>query len=94
MKGCMRVLFMVFILAFVSACTKPVAKCTDPTDNPSHHYLMGMQALEEKKLMLRRVSLKGLIFAMKSSLLPMTALLLFQLIRPNSRVTQHLKSRD
>ncbi|MDP3259930.1 MAG: S-layer homology domain-containing protein [Thermodesulfovibrionales bacterium] len=50
MKGCMRVLFMVFILAFVSACTKPVAKCTDPTDNPSHHYLMGMQALEEKKI--------------------------------------------
>ena len=39
----------VFVLAFVSACTKPVAKCTDPTDNPSHHYLMGMQALEEKK---------------------------------------------
>ncbi|MDI6744329.1 MAG: S-layer homology domain-containing protein [Thermodesulfovibrionales bacterium] len=50
MKGCMRVLFVVFILAFISACTKPVAKCTDPTDNPSHHYLMGMQALEEKKV--------------------------------------------
>ena len=50
MKGCMRVLFMVFILAFVSSCGKQVAKCTDPTDNPSHHYLMGMQALEEKKI--------------------------------------------
>lgn len=50
MKGCMRVLFMVFILAFVSSCGQQVAKCTDPTDNPSHHYLMGMQALEEKKV--------------------------------------------
>jgi tetratricopeptide (TPR) repeat protein len=50
MKGFMRVLFMVFVFAFISACTKPVAKCTDPTDNPSHHYLMGMQALEEKKI--------------------------------------------
>lgn len=50
MKGCMRVLFMVFILAFVSSCEKQVAKCTEPTDNPSHHYLMGMQALEEKKI--------------------------------------------
>lgn len=50
MKGCMRVLFMVFILAFIFACTKPVAKCTDPADNPSQHYLMGMQALEEKKI--------------------------------------------
>ncbi|HBR21525.1 MAG TPA: S-layer protein [Nitrospiraceae bacterium] len=46
----MRVLFMVFILAFVSSCGQQVAKCTDPTDNPSHHYLMGMQALEEKKV--------------------------------------------
>jgi len=51
MKSCMRVLFIVFIFAFVSACaTKPVAKCTEPTDNPFHHYLMGMQALEEKKI--------------------------------------------
>ena len=50
MKGWMRFLLVFFVLAFVSACTKPVAKCTDPTDNPSHHYLMGMQALEEKKI--------------------------------------------
>lgn len=50
MKGCMRVLFMVFILAFVSSCGQQVAKCTDPADNPSQHYLMGMQALEEKKI--------------------------------------------
>lgn len=50
MKGCMRALFMVFILAFVSSCGQQVAKCTDPADNPSHHYLMGMQALEEKKI--------------------------------------------
>ena len=49
MKVCMRVLFMVFVLAFVSSCEKQVAKCTEPTDNPAHHYLMGMQALEEKK---------------------------------------------
>ena len=50
MKVCMRVLFMVFVLAFVSSCEKQVAKCTEPTDNPAHHYLMGMQALEEKKI--------------------------------------------
>ena len=84
---------MFFVLAFVSACTKPVAKCTDPTDNPSHHYLMGMQALEEKKLTLRRVNLRGLFCDAKFAP-PMTALPLFRLIRPNNRVTQHLKSRD
>jgi len=52
MKSWMRFIFVFFILAFVSACTKPVARCTDPTDNPSHHYLMGMEALEKGNIAL------------------------------------------
>jgi len=50
MRNLMRFLLALSVLAFVSACTKPVAKCTDPTDNPSHHYLMGMNALEQKNV--------------------------------------------
>jgi len=38
-------------LAFTSGCAKQeMAKCTSPEDNPQHHYLMGMQALEQKKI--------------------------------------------
>ncbi len=35
---------------FLSACSSHVAKCTSPEDNPQHHYLMGMEALERKNL--------------------------------------------
>jgi tetratricopeptide (TPR) repeat protein len=35
---------------FLSACSSHVAKCTSPEDNPQHHYLMGMEALEKKNL--------------------------------------------
>jgi len=34
----------------LSACSSHVAKCTSPEDNPQHHYLMGMEALEKKNL--------------------------------------------
>jgi len=33
---------------FAAGCaTKQVARCTSPEDNPQHHYLMGMEALEK-----------------------------------------------
>ncbi len=34
----------------LTACSSHVAKCTSPEDNPQHHYLMGMEALEKKNL--------------------------------------------
>jgi len=34
----------------LSACSSHVAKCTSPEDNPQHHYLMGMEALEKRNL--------------------------------------------
>lgn len=34
----------------ISACSSHVAKCTTPEDNPQHHYLMGMEALEKGSL--------------------------------------------
>ncbi|MDP2279782.1 MAG: S-layer homology domain-containing protein [Nitrospirota bacterium] len=62
MKGWMKFLLVFFALAFVSACTKQVAKCTDPTDNPSYHYLMGMQALEAKRVEVAQSKLKQALF--------------------------------
>src|SRR5271157_1301727 len=44
-------LMCLFIIALASGCaTKQVAKCTSPEDNPQHHYLMGMEALEKGDL--------------------------------------------
>ncbi|GER92374.1 S-layer protein [hot springs metagenome] len=41
----------IFILFFLSNCApKEVVKCTSPEDNPQHHYLMGMKALEDGKI--------------------------------------------
>lgn len=41
----------IFVLFFLSNCApKEVAKCTSPEDNPQHHYLTGMQALEQGKI--------------------------------------------
>lgn len=47
-----RLLFPLLTLSlfFLSACSSHVAKCTSPEDNPQHHYLMGMEALEKKNL--------------------------------------------
>lgn len=51
MKNCIRFLFVAFIFMFVSACgMQQAAKCTSPEDNPQHHYLMGMEALEKGNL--------------------------------------------
>ncbi|MDI6890621.1 MAG: S-layer homology domain-containing protein [Thermodesulfovibrionales bacterium] len=49
----MSVLLLAGILAvvFASGCAKKeIARCTTPEDNPQHHYLMGMKALEDGKL--------------------------------------------
>lgn len=46
-----RFLAGVLLAAFVFGCApQETAKCTSPEDNPQHHYLMGMKALEEGKI--------------------------------------------
>jgi tetratricopeptide (TPR) repeat protein len=41
----------IFVLLFLSNCApKEIAKCTSPEDNPQHHYLMGMKALEDGRI--------------------------------------------
>lgn len=37
-------------MIFAAGCGKQVARCTSPEDNPQHHYLRGMEALEAGKL--------------------------------------------
>ncbi len=37
------------LLIVFYGCGKPVAKCTDPEDNPQHHYAKGMDLLEQGK---------------------------------------------
>jgi tetratricopeptide (TPR) repeat protein len=49
-KGLLFLLFCLSALLVVSGCSKPVAKCTSPEDNPLHHYLRGMEALENGKI--------------------------------------------
>lgn len=38
----------------LAGCTTKVVKCTGDTDNPQHHYLMGMKALEDGNLTVAR----------------------------------------
>ncbi|MBI5214089.1 MAG: S-layer homology domain-containing protein, partial [Nitrospirae bacterium] len=48
---CVLSVLTVFALFFFSGCApQEAAKCTSPEDNPQHHYLMGMKALEEGKI--------------------------------------------
>lgn len=50
-KKCISVLLSLLSLVFIFGCTKQeVAKCTSPEDNPPHHYLTGMNALEQGKV--------------------------------------------
>lgn len=45
------VLFVLLVLtAVVAGCAAPVQLCTTPEDNPRHHYLRGMEALESLKV--------------------------------------------
>lgn len=40
-----------FIIPFISGCDKPqVARCTLPEDNSQHHYVRGMEAIEQGRL--------------------------------------------
>lgn len=50
MKNFSKFLYLVLALVFALACSKPVAKCTSPEDNPRHHYLTAMDNLEKGKL--------------------------------------------
>jgi len=44
-------LFMLAVLLVAAAgCSQKAARCTAPEDNPAHHYLRGMEALEAGKL--------------------------------------------
>lgn len=47
----MGMLLFCMLFVFSSSCEKPKAeKCTTPEDNPQHHYLRGMDALEQGRL--------------------------------------------
>lgn len=41
---------MLLVVLLASGCAKQVARCTAPEDNPVHHYLRGMEALESGKI--------------------------------------------
>src|SRR3990172_8325673 len=45
------IVLLILAMALAYGCApKQVAKCTAPEDNPPHHYLRGMEALEAGKL--------------------------------------------
>lgn len=41
---------LLLLVAVLAGCTRPVARCTSPEDNPQHHYLMGMEALDKGRI--------------------------------------------
>ncbi len=43
-------LLMFILLAVTAGCAKQVTRCSSPEDNPAHHYLRGMEAIEAGKL--------------------------------------------
>jgi len=43
-------LLLLTVVALAAGCAKEVARCTAPGDNPAHHYLRGMEALEAGKI--------------------------------------------
>lgn len=51
----------------MSACSSHVAKCTSPEDNPQHHYIMGMEALEKKNLDKARTQFDRLLYCVDDS---------------------------
>jgi len=51
----------------LSACASHVAKCTSPEDNPQHHYLMGMEALEKKNLDLAQEKFDRMLYCEDNS---------------------------
>ncbi|MBM4137667.1 MAG: S-layer homology domain-containing protein [Nitrospira sp.] len=56
----------IWALFLVSGCAKKeVARCITPEDNPPHHYLMGMNALEQGKLDVAKEKFDRAIFCEK-----------------------------
>lgn len=43
-------LLVLAAITLVAGCTPPPQRCTAPEDNPRHHYLRGMEALEQLKV--------------------------------------------
>ncbi len=43
------ILFLGLLLA-AFGCAKPATRCVSPEDNPTHHYLQGMELLDDKKI--------------------------------------------
>lgn len=43
-------LVLAALLMVITGCSPKAARCTAPEDNPAHHYLQGMEALEAGKL--------------------------------------------
>ncbi|MEW6068826.1 MAG: S-layer homology domain-containing protein [Nitrospirota bacterium] len=50
MRSYFKFLYLVLILISITACAKPAVKCTSPEDNPPHHYLRGMENIEQGKV--------------------------------------------
>jgi tetratricopeptide (TPR) repeat protein len=38
------------LLVVAAGCAKPEVRCPDPVDNPEHHYLMGMELIDDNDL--------------------------------------------
>lgn len=50
-RDLIKILSVVVVILFIFGCAKKeIAKCVTPEDNPPHHYLRGMEALEKGKL--------------------------------------------
>lgn len=50
------------LLFMVTGCSKPVVRCTSPEDNAQHHYLRGMEALEQNKTDVAREKLERAVY--------------------------------
>lgn len=49
-RNLFALLALVVAAAVVSGCAKPAPRCTSPEDNPPHHYLRGMELLDDEKV--------------------------------------------
>jgi outer membrane protein assembly factor BamD (BamD/ComL family) len=53
------------VFALTGCAKKEIARCTSPEDNPPHHYLMGMNALEQGKVDVAKEKFERAIFCEK-----------------------------
>jgi tetratricopeptide (TPR) repeat protein len=44
------ILLLLGCVLLAAGCAKPIARCTTPEDNPTHHYARGMELLEQGKV--------------------------------------------